>query len=269
LALGVGGCASSSEETGVGTQTTPAAAAGEPATVEPGPAAAAPAATPAPAEAPAPVPAEQPATPAANAQPAQQQPTLGVIVTHKVKDFDAWKTAFDSHQAARKEAGFVGHGLMRDASNDKIVSVWLPATDEAKAQAFVDSKDLKDKMKEAGVQGKPEVTMMKTIAAKMDPAKQGLSAAMVKASVKDFEAFKTAFTGTEATRADGAGVVGWGLGQDLKDANTAYLYLQSDDVAKLKAYVESKDTKKAWKDAGVKGTAKTTYAKEGEMTMYQ
>lgn len=273
LTLGVG-CAGSTTESGVGDQTTPAAAAGEPSTAEP---AAAPATQPAPvAEAtpatPAPAPAAEPApaTPAANTQSAAapQLPPVGSVVTHKVKDYDAWKKAFDEHVQVRKDASIVGHGLMRDATNDKIVSLWLPATDEAKLKAFFESKELKAKMKEAGVVGAPTIITMKPVNAKMDPSKTGLSAAGVTVKVKDFDAFKTAFEGQDAARTT-AGVVGWAYGQDLADAKTVHLHLQSDDVAKLKAYVEAKETKQAWKDAGVKGAAKVHYVKEVEMTMYQ
>lgn len=266
VALATAGCAGSSEEIPAAGETTPAAAVGEPATVEPtagsempAPASAAPAAEPAPAVTPAAATTETAVPP---------QPPFGATVTHKVKDYDAWKTAFDADLAARKEAGILGHGVMRDVTNDKTVSVWLPAADEAKLKAFLADKALKDKMKAAGVQGKPEVLVMKPITAKMDPAKQGLSAAMVKATVKDFEAFKTAFVAGDEARTT-AGIVGYGLAQDTTTATVVYLYLQSDDAAKLKAYVQSADTKKAWKEAGVKGAVKSQFVTEGEMTLYQ
>jgi quinol monooxygenase YgiN len=265
LSLGAFACAGSSEETGVGTETTPAAAAGEPTTAEP-------AVAPAPGAATEPAPAAEPApaTPAANPQPAPaaQMPGLGVVITHKVKDYDAWKTAFDGHVQARKDAGIAGHGLMRDTTNDKQVSIWLPATDEAKLKAFMDSKDLKAKMKEAGVIGAPKVVVMKPVAAKMDPTKTGLSAGFVTVKVKDFDAFKAAFE-AGAAALETAGIVGWGLGQDTTNAKTAYLHLQSDDAAKVKAYVEAADTKKAWKEAGVIGAAKASYVKEEGMQSYQ
>ncbi len=262
LALVAGGCAGSSEETGAAAQTTPAAAAGQPATVEP------PAAQPTPAPMPAPAATPAPATPAAStAQPQAPVPTIGVIVTHKVKDYDAWKKVFDTDADARKAGGFLGHELMRDATNDKIVSVWLPGTDLAKAKAFATNPALKDKMKEGGVVGKPEVAFVNLVLLKSDPAKTGLSAALITATTKDFAAFKTAWEGGAAGLA-AQGVVGYGLAQDADKPEIAHLYLQAEDLAKLKAYVDSKDTKKAWKEAGVKGAAKTTFVKEGEMVTY-
>jgi hypothetical protein len=125
LALAFAGCATAE------VTEAPAAAEGAPATAEPTTGgevapAAAPAAEPAPAAtAPAPEAAPAPVEPAAQpSQPtAPQQPAVGVIVTHKVKDFAAWKPVFDGHQDARKAAGILGHGLMADVKNDKLVTL--------------------------------------------------------------------------------------------------------------------------------------------------
>ena len=60
------------------------------------------------------------------------------------------------------------------------------------------------------------------------------------------------------------------LGQSLKKPNIAYLYLQSDDAAKLKAYLTAKETKKAMKDAGVRGAPPAPVLfKESEMVVYK
>jgi quinol monooxygenase YgiN len=259
LALAAGGCAGSSEETGATATTTPAAAAGDPA-ADP---------TTAGGQLAAQAPPEPESAPAASiAPPPAPMPMFGASVSHKVKDFDAWKTAFDADLEARKQAGFVAQGVMRGADDDKLVTVWLAVTDVEKAKAFFGDKALKEKMKTAGIQGKPEIHIWSNVDAKMDPGKQGLSAAMVAVKLKDFAAFKTAFDAGAQARTD-AGIVGYGLSQDVDDKNTAYLYLQSEDPAKLKAYVNAKETKQSWKDAGAKGAPMVSFVKEGEMTMYQ
>jgi hypothetical protein len=230
----------------------------------------APAAAPAPLPAPAAPAAPEPATPQANAAPVETpaMPQLAAVVIHEVKDFDAWKTVFDEHQQARKEAGMLGEGLMRGADNDKLVAIYAPASDAAKLQAFFESKDLKDKMKAGGVKGKPTIYIFNNAGGKMAPPdKTGLFGAITSAKVKDFATFKTAIEGEADARA-AAGVVGYGLGQGVDKPTEAFLYLQAEDLAKLKAYVGSKETKKAWKDATVEGQPKTTYVKEGALTMY-
>ena len=262
FALAIGGCAGSPEETGATAATTPAAAAGDPAAEPASAGGQQPVLTQAP-------PEPEPATPAASvAPPPAPMPMFGAAVSHKVKDFDAWKTVFDGNLEARKAAGFVAQGVMQGAEDPKLVAVWLAVTDVEKAKAFFADKALKETMKTAGVQGKPEIHIWSNVDAKMDPAKHGLNSAMIGLKVKDFAAFKTAFDAGAQARTD-AGIVGYGLSQDVDDKSTAYLYLQSEDAAKLKTYVTAKETKQAWKDAGVKGAPVVSLLKEGEMTMYQ
>jgi hypothetical protein len=190
FALAIAGCGGSSEPTH---ETTPAAAAGDPNTP---PSSGSETGLP-PAEPPAP---EHAAEPAANVAPEPQMPQYGMLVVQRVKNYDAWKTVFDADVQARKDAGMSGHSLMRGASDPNLVAVWAPVGDIEKAKAFGASKELKDKMKQAGVQGKPDVSYSSVIATQMDPKKQGLAGALITAKVKDFDAFKTAFDARAQTR---------------------------------------------------------------------
>jgi hypothetical protein len=257
LALGAA-CSGSSEEE------TPAAAATTGAEAPPAPPAPEPAAEPSP-----PPPAPEPPAPAANTAQPPQMPTSAGVVIQTVKDYDAWKKAFDEHQQARKDAGALGDGVMRGVDNPKLIAVYLPTNDIAKLKEFTASKDLKDKMKEAGVVGKPTIYLFNNAGGKMAPPdKASLFGAIIELDTKDFAAFKTALDAQQPAR-DAAGIVGYGLGQGVEKPNTAYLYLQSDDAIKLKAYLAAKETKQAFKDAGVKNTLKPTVVQEATMTMYQ
>jgi quinol monooxygenase YgiN len=80
-----------------------------------------------------------------------------VMVTHMVKDWDAWKKEFDSHKQVRVDAGMVDRAIGYDADNNKKVTVVGAYSDMAKAEAFLTSKDLKDKMTAAGVEGVPDI----------------------------------------------------------------------------------------------------------------
>jgi quinol monooxygenase YgiN len=260
LALGAG-CSSSEVEEPAATEATEGAEAPQPELPAP----------PEPTAEPAPPPPAPPETPAAAVAPppAPQMPPYAAVVIHEVKDYDAWKTHFDGHIDARKQAGAIGEGLMRGVDNDKQVVVYLPATDPEKLKAFSTSKELKDKMKEAGVKGKPTVLIFKDAGGKMAPPdKTGLYGAILQYNVKDFAAFKTALEGQESARAT-AGIIGYGLGQSVDKETTAYVYLQSDDAAKLKTYLDAKETKAAMKDAGAKGQPKVNLVQEGPMKMYQ
>jgi len=78
-----------------------------------------------------------------------------LMMTHKVKDWDAWKKVFDSHKQARIDAGLVDRGLGYSDGDNHMVTIVFAVTDKKKADAFLKSKDLKDKMTAAGVEGQP------------------------------------------------------------------------------------------------------------------
>ena len=255
LALGFG-CSSASEE--------PAPAATEGAEAAPPPP------PPAPEPAPPPPPAPEPAEPpVAAAPPAPQPPAFAAVVIHTVKDYDAWKPVFEGDVEARKAAGILGNSLMRGLDNDKQVGIFLPASDIEKLKAFSASKELKDKMKEAGVKGKPTVYMFTNLDAHHPPAAAGVEivGALVKYDTKDFAAFKAGFDAQNDART-AAGLVGYGIAQGVDKPTEAYVYLQSNDATKLKAYLDAKETKAAMKAAGAKGAPKPTFFKEVGMTMY-
>jgi hypothetical protein len=83
------------------------------------------------------------------------QQTVRVMVRHKVKDWDAWKKAFDSHKQTRMDAGLTDRVIGHIVGDDHSVILVFAVADVAKAKAFMQSKDLKDKMNEAGVVGPP------------------------------------------------------------------------------------------------------------------
>lgn len=78
-----------------------------------------------------------------------------VMVTHKVKDWDAWKKEFDSHKQTRVDAGLVDRVVGHSVDDSHSVRIAFAINDMAKAKAFMASKDLKDKMAAAGVEGPP------------------------------------------------------------------------------------------------------------------
>ena len=83
------------------------------------------------------------------------QQTVRLMVRHKVKDWDAWKKVFDAHKQARMDAGLTDRVLSHTVGDDHSVTIVFAVADVAKAKAFINSKDLKDKMKEGGVEGQP------------------------------------------------------------------------------------------------------------------
>ena len=80
-----------------------------------------------------------------------------ILIRHKVRDFNTWKTGYDAHQPKRKEAGLTESYLLRGADDPNEVVMLFEAEDLNRAKAFAASAELRDKMQEVGVVDKPDV----------------------------------------------------------------------------------------------------------------
>jgi quinol monooxygenase YgiN len=83
-----------------------------------------------------------------------------MMVRHKVRDFDAWKVAFEEHGSTRKKSGCRGGVLLRSTADPNEVVMLLEWDSAANAQAFLDSQDLSEAMKRSGVTDKPDVYIL-------------------------------------------------------------------------------------------------------------
>ena len=80
-----------------------------------------------------------------------------VAVRHAVKDFDAWRVAYDEHGTVRKQHGCTGDRVLRDEqdANQVLVLTEWPSLDAA--HAFAGDPSLPEVMQRAGVQGAPRI----------------------------------------------------------------------------------------------------------------
>ena len=81
--------------------------------------------------------------------------TNRLIMMSKVKDFDAWKTEFDKNKQVRIDNGLIDRAIGYSVDDKQQAVIVFAVTDMAKAKAFLQSADLKDRMEKAGVIGKP------------------------------------------------------------------------------------------------------------------
>ena len=80
-----------------------------------------------------------------------------VVVTHKVKDFDAWLKVFDKEgTAARASQGLIDVLVSRSIDDPSIVHLVFDIKDMAKAKASLFSEEKKKLMMGAGVVGPPK-----------------------------------------------------------------------------------------------------------------
>lgn len=78
------------------------------------------------------------------------------MVTHmhagfKVKDYDQWKKAYDSHIEQRKAAGEASFKVFRGVEDPNTVTVLSVQESADKVRAFMESEELKAAMEAAGI----------------------------------------------------------------------------------------------------------------------
>ena len=80
-----------------------------------------------------------------------------IFVRHKVRDYAAWKPAFDRHGVTRKAGGGKGSRVFRSADNPNEVLILMEWDTIANAKKFAQSADLKTVMQAAGVVEEPTI----------------------------------------------------------------------------------------------------------------
>lgn len=76
--------------------------------------------------------------------------------TFSVKDWNAWKTNFESGRQLRMDNGLTDRAYGHDADDNNKVVVVVAVTDTAKARAYWNSDQLKQRMAQGGVIGEPQ-----------------------------------------------------------------------------------------------------------------
>jgi len=80
-----------------------------------------------------------------------------LFVRHKVKEFGAWKVAYDAFDAERKTMGVTDHGVFQEENSPNDVTLYHEFDNLDTAKAFVGSARLKAVMESAGVVGPPDI----------------------------------------------------------------------------------------------------------------
>jgi len=78
------------------------------------------------------------------------------MVTHlhvgfKVKNYEQWKQGYDASIEQRKASGEISFQVFRNVDDPNTVTVLSVQKSAEKVQAFIDSPDIKARMKAAGV----------------------------------------------------------------------------------------------------------------------
>ncbi len=80
-----------------------------------------------------------------------------LMVRHRVEDYAAWRSVYDSLDGVRKEHGCTGAEVLVDPADKQDVHVLHQFPTLEQAQAFAGSNDLREGMGRAGVKGAPRI----------------------------------------------------------------------------------------------------------------
>ncbi len=80
-----------------------------------------------------------------------------VLLRHRVADYAKWKRVVHAAAAFRKANGELSFEVLRGSDDPDDVTVICEWASAAKARKFVESDELRKRMKAAGVVGKPKI----------------------------------------------------------------------------------------------------------------
>ncbi len=192
--------------------------------------------------------ADRKAMPAADAT---NLPPVSVLMAHRVADYDAWKQAFDDHMQSRRDASCLGHYLKRGIDESDMIYIYCLATDVDRLRAFLDSADLTEAMRNAGVKGAPEIILMKPMSRNLVP-EQKLPGIIVMHTVEGYDSWRAAYDEFDDVRRK-RGIVGHAVSRVFDNPNRVVVYHQANETADLRAFVDSEELRDTMQRAGVVG----------------
>jgi hypothetical protein len=181
----------------------------------------------------------------------RELPPVSVLIIHRVADFDAWKTAFDADRPAREEATCLGHYLKRGVDDPDTVYVYCLATDPERLRAFLESDELAERMREAGVVDEPTMILMEPMSRDL-VAGRLLPGIIAMHAVEDYVTWRSVYDELDGFR-DASGIVGDAVSRRLDDPNRVIVYHQAESVEELRVFAASPELEDAMMRGGVVG----------------
>jgi hypothetical protein len=165
------------------------------------------------------------------------EPQNVMVTTHKVKDFQAWKTSYDAHDSLRLASGVHSYVVGRGAKDSSMVLVSVKVDDIQKAKAFAKDPHLKQAMQKSGVMGAP--TFKFYVLTFRDTAQIGTDLrSYTTITVKDWDRWQKSFDSTRQLKDDN-GLVIRAYGHDIDDNHKVAIVSAITDTAKAMAYWKS------------------------------
>lgn len=191
-------------------------------------------------------------------KPVEEEMTVStVFIKHNVADYAAWRSAYDTDEPRRTEAGLKEVGVYRHSDDENMILLVWESNNLTAFNSMLESPDLAEKMKEAGVTSKPESWVGKDV-------HEGAGTAFLKHKVTDYSAWRPLYDADASTRAE-AGLHEIGVYRDADDENMILIVWQADAGNALKAMLESPDLAEKMKEAGVTSKPEAWMGESNEM----
>ena len=174
------------------------------------------------------------------------------MITHPVKNYNAWKPAFMSHDSMRTAYGISKFVLGRGTDDTTLVFVADKFNDLAKAKEFATSPGLRAAMESAGVTGTATIAFAEML--RLDTTTNAQkNRVLITHRVKDFDAWLKVYDSEGRSARTANGLADRAIARDLDDPNTVYIAFIVTDREKANARMQSEELKKLMTDAGVEG----------------
>lgn len=85
---------------------------------------------------------------------------MDVIVEHNVRDYDAWKAAFDRNEVVRAMYGCRGHTVYRGPDDPNEITIITSWDSREGAEKYFEDPSLKEAMETGGVISEPRVALL-------------------------------------------------------------------------------------------------------------
>ena len=79
------------------------------------------------------------------------------VIQHRVADYDLWRKTYDGFADAQKAGGVTRQSVYRLTDDPSTVLIMHGFATKADAEKFLASAELRDGMRQGGVQGQPRV----------------------------------------------------------------------------------------------------------------
>ena len=84
-----------------------------------------------------------------------------LLVRHKVEDYEKFRVVYDEAQGIAESFGQVTSRAFQELDDPNMVTVLAEFNTEENVKKFMESLELKEAMKKAGVAGEPEIHFLK------------------------------------------------------------------------------------------------------------